>query len=204
MTDWSHWFFQWIAAHGNFAIFSLLALGIIGLPIPDETIIVFSGVLIAEQKLPSHITPFVCYFGTIAGITVSYLLGMSLGYGLISKFGPRVGITENKIQIAHDWFQRVGKWALFIGYFILGVRHLTGYVAGATRLTYLQFALFAYTGALIWVSLFLGLGYFFASNWQAILSLINQYLLIISLIIFLVLLIFLLLKFGGRYLKKKF
>lgn len=199
----AHWFFQWIALHGNIAIFCLLALGIIGLPIPDETIIVFAGVLIDQGKLPEISTFLTCYLGTVTGITVSYLLGRSLGYSLIHKYGHRIGITDKKIQIAHDWFQRVGKWALFVGYFILGVRHLTGYVAGATRLTYLQFALFAYTGAFLWICLFLGLGYFFAANWQVILVMINQYLLIISLCVFLILLIFLAVKYGSRHLKKK-
>ena len=35
----------WIAHYGYLAIFTLLMFGIIGLPVPDETLITFSGYL---------------------------------------------------------------------------------------------------------------------------------------------------------------
>ena len=35
----------WITEYGYIALFFLLMLGIVGLPIPDETIMVFSGYL---------------------------------------------------------------------------------------------------------------------------------------------------------------
>jgi len=40
-----------IARYGYFAIFSLLMLGIVGPAIPDETILVISGVLARQGKL---------------------------------------------------------------------------------------------------------------------------------------------------------
>ena len=36
---------EWIAQYGYLAIFVLLMLGIIGLPVPDETILLFAGYL---------------------------------------------------------------------------------------------------------------------------------------------------------------
>ena len=48
------------------------------------------------------------------------------------------------------------------GYFIPGVRHLTGYIAGTTALEYRHFAVFAYTGGVAWVLAFIAIGYFFA------------------------------------------
>ena len=44
-----------------------------------------------------------------------------------------------------------------IGYFIPGVRHLTAYFAGVSNLTLWRFCLYAYGGALIWISVLLGL-----------------------------------------------
>ncbi len=41
-----------------------------------------------------------------------------------------------------------------IGYFIPGVRHLTAYFAGVSNLTLWRFCLYAYGGALIWISVF--------------------------------------------------
>ena len=46
-----------------------------------------------------------------------------------------------------------------IGYFIPGVRHLTAYFAGMSNLTLWRFCLYAYGGALIWIGVFIGLGW---------------------------------------------
>jgi membrane protein DedA with SNARE-associated domain len=48
-----------------------------------------------------------------------------------------------------------------IGYFIPGVRHFTGFSSGMATLPFHHFALFAYSGALLWVTSFLTIGYFF-------------------------------------------
>ena len=46
-----------------------------------------------------------------------------------------------------------------IGYFIAGVRHLSAFMAGMSRLRLPVFAVFAYTGALIWSLTFISIGY---------------------------------------------
>jgi len=43
---------------------------------------------------------------------------------------------------------------------------LTAFAAGMSDLEAPQFALFAYTGAVLWVSAFLSLGYFLGDRWK--------------------------------------
>lgn len=151
----------WLLQYGSIALFLLLALGIIALPVPEETLMVIAGALISHQKL--HVLPTftAALFGSICGITCSYMLGRTTGHFLIYRYGKWVGIGHKQVERAHNWFARFGRWALFIGYFIPGVRHFTGFIAGTTTLEYKNFALYAYSGALLWVSLFLSIGYFF-------------------------------------------
>ena len=40
--------FAWIAQYGYGAIFLLLMLGVVGLPVPDETLLVYCGYLISK------------------------------------------------------------------------------------------------------------------------------------------------------------
>lgn len=160
----------WLAHYKGFALFGLLALGIVGLPIPDETLMTFAGALIAKQYLDLTTTVIAAFAGSIVGITLSYWIGSTAGTYLIKQHGHRVGITQEKLDKVHAWFEKIGKWTLLIGYFIPGVRHLTGYVAGVTELSFKQFALFAYTGAVIWSSLFLALGYFSSAHWENIVA----------------------------------
>lgn len=151
---------QVLLQHGNIALFILLALGIVGLPIPDETLLVTAGVLLAKGKLSLTITPLIALLGSVCGISISYCIGYFPGRYVVKKYGHWMGLTEPRIDRAHYWFERIGIWAVFFGYFIPGVRHLTGYVAGALQTDFKKFALFAYLGAAVWISTFMSIGYF--------------------------------------------
>lgn len=153
----------WLTSYGDFAIFGLLALGIIALPVPEETLMVIIGILMDNGTLAIIPTIISALAGSICGITVSYAMGRLAGNYVLVKYGPWIGITEAKIQKIHNWFEHYGKWTLVIGYFIPGVRHFTGFTAGLTALEYHEFALFAYSGAVIWVTTFISIGYFFGN-----------------------------------------
>lgn len=150
----------WLTHYGSIALFFLLVFGIIALPIPEETLMVLAGILIGKEKLSIPFTMLAGYAGSICGITISYWIGRTAGHYLVLKYGKWVGITEKRFQKAHEWFERFGKWTLLIGYFIPGLRHFTGLTSGITEMEFKHFALFAYTGAVIWVSIFLSIGYF--------------------------------------------
>lgn len=155
---------QWLSGHNVIVVFPTLALGILGLPIPDETLITMAGWLISQDRWPLIPTFLAVVLGAVCGISLSYLVGRTAGHYLIKKYGRWIGITESRIKSTHDWFEKIGKWTLVIGYFIPGVRHLTGYVAGTLQLNTKEFMLYAYSGALLWSIIFLTIGYFFGSH----------------------------------------
>lgn len=160
-TTWiEHLFNQ----YGYIGIFFLFSFGIIGLPVPDETLLVIIGFLMAQSYLPIIQTCLVIYLGVTCGITLSYLLGMLVRKELLFRLIGKFGITEEKLNKGHIWFEKRGKWSLLIGYYVPGIRHLIGIAAGTTRLYYREFALFAYSGALIWSTTFLAIGYFFSQQ----------------------------------------
>ncbi|MBA3237857.1 MAG: DedA family protein [Parachlamydiaceae bacterium] len=163
----------WLLDYGSFALFFLLALGIIALPVPEETLLVFSGFLINKGTFAVAPTLLSAYFGSIVGITVSYLIGHTGGLYVVKKYGGYIGLTEAKFNRAHGWFENYGKWVLFVGYFIPGVRHFTGIFAGVADLEYRHFALYAYSGALFWVLLFISIGYFFGNYNQTVFEFIE-------------------------------
>lgn len=151
---------HWITHYGPISLFVLLALGIIALPVPEETLLVVSGVLMRQGQIDVSNTYTAALLGSLFGITTSYLIGRTTSKFLLHKYGSWIGITEDRLNKAHAWFEKYGKWSLFIGYFIPGVRHFTGLFAGITELEYKHFALYAYTGAILWVTLFISAGYY--------------------------------------------
>ena len=166
----------WIAQYGYLAIFSLLVLGIVGLPVPDETLLTLTGFLVFQGHL-SPVWAFLSGFaGSACGITLSYVLGRTFGLTLIHRYGRYLRITNDHVEKAHAWFRRAGHWSLAFGYFIPGVRHFTAYAAGMSDLEYPPFALFAYGGAAVWAGTFIGLGYLLGERWKAVQQNIDHYL----------------------------
>ena len=170
----SHAAFQWIEHHGYAGIFSLLAFGIVGLPVPDEWLLTFSGFLASKGTLRFVPTFSAAFLGSVCGITVSYTLGRIFDTYVIVKYGSLFHITPERMARVHRWFERHGRWPLLLGYFVPGVRHLTGYVAGASELALPRFMLFAYSGAFCWAAVFVCLGYFLGENSNRVLGEFHQ------------------------------
>ncbi|MGE5458191.1 MAG: DedA family protein [Methanococcaceae archaeon] len=185
----------WISHYGYGGIFVLLVLGIVGLPVPDETLLTLTGFLVYKGELKMVPAFFSAYLGSLAGITLSYIIGRTFGLFIIHKFGRFLHITDEKLEKVHYWFEKIGRWALLFGYFIPGVRHIFAIIAGTSKLELWEFMLFAYIGALVWASTFFSIGFFFGDKWEAILKSIEHHLILVSVSVGIIVLIFLVYKY---------
>ncbi len=159
---------NWITQYGCVAVFSLLMLGIVGLPVPDELLLTFVGYLIFCKILSPIPAAGAAFLGSVCGITMSYFLGRTFGLPLIERYGRYVNLKMKHLEKVRCWFNRIGKWTLTGGYFCPGVRHFTGFVAGTSKLQLRVFAGYAYLGALFWAATFISLGYFLGEEWPLI------------------------------------
>ena len=130
MHEYSHWFAQ----YGYSALFVLLVAGIVGLPVPDETLLTWAGFMVYRGKFELEPMLLAGFLGSACGITLSYLLGRTAGLYAVHKFGRFLRIDDSKLQRSRQWFERFGKWVLVFGYFIPGVRHFTALAAGAEEI----------------------------------------------------------------------
>jgi membrane protein DedA with SNARE-associated domain len=169
-----------IHQYGPEGLFVLLMLGVVGLPIPDETLLVFCGFQIAQGRMSPLSTWLFAIAGSWCGISLSYTIGRKLGLGVVHRYGKRLHITEARLGRVQAWFDRVGHWALFIGYYIAGARHFTAMTAGISKLKFTHFMLYAWTGGVTWVTVFLMLGYFLGDRWEQIAEIIHHDLLYVS------------------------
>ena len=178
-----------IVKYSYAGIFIALGLGIVGLPIPDETLMAYAGFLVSQGKLNYSYTIMIAFLGTSCGITIGYVLGRTFGNPFIKKYAARIHINPDDIHRAEKFYNQYGKYAVFIGYFIPGVRHLTAVFAGTSLMPYRTFALFAYTGGFTWTVSLVSLGYFLGEKWHQVYMYSHRFiipLVLFSIIIFII------------------
>jgi membrane-associated protein len=109
-------------------------------------------------------------------LVVAAILGDALNYSIGHYVGPRIFRAEDRVSIwhrllnrnhllrAHAFFERHGGKAVILGRFVPIIRTFVPFVAGCGTMSYPQFAFYNVTGALLWVGLGVGGGYFFGSR----------------------------------------
>ncbi|MBU3182832.1 VTT domain-containing protein [Clostridium psychrophilum] len=176
-----------INQYGYIILFSALILELIAFPLPGELMMTYCGFLVYQSKMNWIISILVATAGVMLGITISYFIGTKLGTRFFEKYGSYIHLDPAQIEKKSKWFNSSGKKLLILAYFIPGVRHITGYFSGITKISYKIFALNAYLGALIWTSTFISLGRALGSKWSIFHSYLSKYSIIGSLIICLIL-----------------
>lgn len=155
-----------ISRYAYGGIFTLLVFGIVGLPVPDEFLLTFVGFLVFSGQLKFAPALAAAFAGSVCGITVSFILGRTAGAWFLHHYGRWLRVEAAQIRRVHNWFERFGGWSLTFGYYVAGVRHLTAVLAGMAEFEPPRFAAYAYLGALLWTTTFIGLGIYLGERWH--------------------------------------
>ncbi|MFM1652465.1 DedA family protein [Brevibacillus sp. B_LB10_24] len=178
-----------VQLYGYLAVFLLLALGIVGLPVPDELVMMFTGYLAAQGKMSFWVVLIVSVAGSMCGMLLSFLLGRFFGIPLLRKLGPRLRLKPARIEKSGRWFERYGLFVVCFGYFLPGVRNLSAYFAGVRRWSVFKFSGAALPGAAIWAFLYVRLGFYLGDSWRSCFASTRGYLLLAAGILLAVILI---------------
>ncbi|ETT63797.1 DedA family protein [Paenibacillus sp. FSL R7-0204] len=158
------WVIEMISQYGYIAIFALLALGLVGLPVPDELLTLFVGYLSSTMVLDFSLSVLVCFIGSITGMLISYTIGLRVGQPVVDRYGKWVGLTPKRFAYVKRWFFRFGNWTIFIAYFVPGIRHVTSYISGISAMSFRKYLMVTLAGAFIWSLLFVSIGYLIGSR----------------------------------------
>lgn len=157
-----------IEHYGYFGIIIALVGGIVGLPIPDEFLLTYVGYNVFKGTMSYSLSLISAMVGAMIGITLSYVLGKRLGYPFLMKYGPKFHMSHDRIEKTKKLYEKLGPFVLLVGYYIPGVRHLSAFLAGINGFSLRKFAVFAYSGAFIWVFTFITLGRIVGPDWKVI------------------------------------
>ncbi|MCJ8013625.1 VTT domain-containing protein [Paenibacillus sp. KQZ6P-2] len=177
------WIMQWIDLHGYLVLFFVPMLELLFLPVSAEFVMGYGGFLVFQGKLNWLISILVAATGSAIGTTLAYWIGYKLGTPFFEKYGSRIHMGPERFNKVSKWFQRYGNKVITINYFITGVRHITGYFSGITRIPFRTYILYAYIGAFLWAATFVSFGKLLGPQWEQYQTQINKYVAVITVMI---------------------
>jgi membrane protein DedA with SNARE-associated domain len=144
---------QLIAHYGPWAIFTLLLIEDLGIPVPGETALITGALLASQGKLAIEELLPAAWFGAVVGDNIGYAIGHFGGRRLVVRYGQRIGITHARLARIEHFFARFGSAIIVVARFFVGLRQLNGIVAGIGGMAAPRFMLFNAIGAALWVAL---------------------------------------------------
>ncbi len=142
----------------------------IGLVAPGETALLLGGLVAGQGQVDVLTMIAVVWAAAVAGDLTSFFLGRRLGRTFLVKHGPRVQITEERLEQVERFFDRHGGKAILIGRFVGLVRAIAPFLAGSSGMPLRRFVPYDVVGAGLWGSTFVLLGYIF---WQSFSQLVD-------------------------------
>jgi len=135
-----------------------------GVPLPGETILLASGVLVQRGHLDLDDTIAFGILGAVVGDQIGYWVGREGGRPFVLRSGRYVFITQERLGRAEAFFARHGGKAVFLARFFSGLRVFGALVAGISRMRWGTFILYNVLGGALWATAVVLLGYFLGSS----------------------------------------
>lgn len=138
----------------------------IGFVIPGETAAVIGGVFASQGDLP--------LWAMILTVVSAAILGDTVGYEIGKHLGPRImrmkilDKRRSRLQQAEDFLARRGGLAVFLGRFTAFFRAVMPALAGLSQMPYRRFAMWNFTGGIVWGCLFVTIGFVAGNSYEEV------------------------------------
>jgi membrane protein DedA with SNARE-associated domain len=137
----------------------LLFVGALGLPIPENPILLGGGYAIYANLCPAIASLLLWYFMILSGDILLFALSLwSFRHPRIAGFLER-RIGERRLRRYREAFASRGAVTMFLARFTFGIRAIAYVAAGAARYPWKRFVLFDGFSIAVQVLLFVGIGY---------------------------------------------
>ena len=157
----------WVATYGVLAIFLIVYLESLGLPLPGESALVAAGVLSARGDLDIAPALLAVFSGAVLGDGTGYWIGRFGGRPLLRRFGPYLKLTPERLDRLERLFRDRGALIVATARFVVVLRQLNGVVAGSVSMPWPRFLLANAVGAALWTAAWGGGSYLFAETLAA-------------------------------------
>lgn len=128
--------------------------------LPGDSLLFAVGALSAQGLMKVEIIAPILLGAAVLGNTTNYAIGSWIG-PKVFHFESGWFFRKDYLMKAHAFYEKYGGRAVSLAQFMPIVRTFAPFVAGVGSMTYRKFIAFNVLGAVLWVGLFVGGGYFF-------------------------------------------
>lgn len=155
---------HFVAEYGLWVVFTIVFLEVAGLPfIPGETALITAAALASQGHGNIAAIISLAFAGAVLGALFAYLAGHRWGRDLLTRWSWFERVTHQGVERSHEFFERHGSKAVFLGRFIPVLRATLGWMAGIARMRFGSFMLWNVVGAAVW-SCGIGLAAYYAGE----------------------------------------
>ncbi len=143
-------------------------------PSPSDSALVFTGTLIHLGNVSFISLLLAATLGSTIGFVTMYYLGIKFDKTIIEseKFSF---INKKTLEKPEQWFRKWGYFLIVANRFLSGTRAVISFFAGMSRLSLSKTTILSAISALVWNSILLSLGWFFADNWEKVVEYMKLY-----------------------------
>jgi membrane protein DedA with SNARE-associated domain len=144
---------------GYAAIFVVVVLGNVGVPLPEETVLAIAGYLVWRGEMRASVVVVVAIISAVTGDNLGYWLGRRFGRKSLPRYASWVLGHPERLRSMEEFISRRGPFAVFVARFIPGIRFMAGPLAGALGMNSGPFFVANVLGAIVYVPIVVGAGY---------------------------------------------
>lgn len=182
-----------ITSYGYAAVFVLVAVESLGVPLPGETALIaaatYAGVHSGSGN-QAHLQVWLIFLvgaaAAIIGDTIGYWIGDVGGFRLLRRYGHYVRLDEPKVKVARYLFARHGGKVVFFGRFVSVLRTYAAFLAGTTRMRYRRFLAFNATGGILWAAVYTFTAYYAGAELKRVSSTVTIVLVVAAVVVIVV------------------
>lgn len=156
------------------ALFLILVLCGVGLPLPEDIPLITAGFLAFEKVLDLPTALVVALLAILVGDSLIFFIGRKWGLSLLSHRLVRSILPEERLTRVQRYFERYGDRTVFFARFVVGLRAATFWAAGTLNVSYGRFILFDGLAALLSVPAFVLLGWYFGDDIERAMRLLDR------------------------------
>lgn len=156
--------FALVTSYGAAVVFASAYLSCLAIPIPTSFIMLASGAFIASGDLLFWQVYSSAFVGAVAGDQTGFHLGRWGGAPVVDRLARRPS-RQKLVNKAQDTVDRHGGLGVFFSTWLFApLGPWVNFIAGSAKLHWGRFTVWDVLGEAIWVTVYIGLGYFFAAN----------------------------------------